>query len=160
MPSQEYVDEDKLYGYLAAIRKKIIAAGGNSFDCLSVSERATFIAHILALEITNGGVEQFFINPSGDRWRETRDALKTVGAIRLAAIFDEALSVFPDGTPSTDQLTRCGQYEEAGDHAKRLMHRLTNEYYDLQEQSSDDCLYRILSRFAIKQLANERQGSG
>jgi hypothetical protein len=160
MPSQEYLDERKLDEYLAAIDKKIIAAGGETWDCLSPPERATITAYFLASEISNGGFEQFFINPAGNRWRETRDALRTVGAVRLAAIFDEALSVFPDGAPSSDQLTRCRQYEEAGDHVKFLMERLTNEYYDRQEESPTDCLYRILAVFAIKQLANEHKDGG
>jgi len=160
MPSQEYLDERRLDEYLAAIDKKIIAAGGETWDCLSAPERATITAYFLALEMTNGGIEQFFINPAGNRWRETRDALTTVGAVRLAALFDEALSVFPNETPSTDQLTRCRQYEEAGGHAKLLMERLTNEYYDLQEESPADCLYRILPAFAIKQLANEQKDGG
>jgi hypothetical protein len=112
------------------------------------------------LEISNGGIEQFFINPAGDRWRETRDALKAVGAVRLATMFDKALSVFPDETPSTDQLTRCRQYKESGDDARCLMDELTIEYYDLQEKSPADCLYQILAVFAIGQLANEQKGEG
>src|SRR5438309_1282787 len=94
MPSQEYLDERKLDEYLAVIDDKIMAAGGETLDCLSPPERATITAYFLALEISNGGIEQFFINPAGDRWRETRNALKTVGAVRLAGMFDEALSVF------------------------------------------------------------------
>jgi len=156
MPSYEYLDERRLDEYLAGIDKKL-AAGGRTWDCLSAAERATITAHHLALEITNGGFEQFFINPAGDRWRETRDALKTVGAVLMGAMFDEALSVFPAAAPSPDQLTRCRQYDQAGDYAKWLMDRLTNEYYD---RSPADCLYQILTAFAIKQMATEQRGAG
>lgn len=151
MPSQEYFDELKLHEYLDAVRNKLRAAGGETWDCLSSPEVATITAYHLALEISNGGIEQFFINPAGDRWRETRDALKTVGAVRLTAMFDEALSVFPEGTPSTDQLTRCRQYEQAGRHAERLMDRLTKAYYRLQEKSPSDCLYRVLAVYVKEQ---------
>ena len=156
MPSHECLDQ--LDRYLEAIDKKILAGGGQTWDCLSPPERATITAYFLALEISNGGIEQFFINPAGDRWRETHDALKTVGATRLADLFEEALSVFPNGRPSTDQLTRCHQYEEAGGHAEQLLLKLTNAYYDLQEEGPADCLYEILTEFAIKQLANEQNG--
>jgi hypothetical protein len=152
MPSYEYLDERRLDEYLATIRKKIVDDWRDSMDCLSLAEKATITVHVLVLEISNGGFEQFFINPGGDRWRETRDALNTVGAARLGAMFDEALSVFPDAAPSTDQLTRCGQYDQAGDHAKWLMDRLTNEY---NARSPEDCLYQILTAFAIKQMATE-----
>jgi hypothetical protein len=154
--TQEYRDEQRLYKYLAAIDKKIIAAGGKTWDCLSAPERATIVVYFLACEISNGGFEQFFINPTGDRWRETQEALKTVGAVRCSAMFDEALSVFPSGAPSADQLKRHRQYKRAGKRAQRLMGRLTNKYYDLQEQSPADCLYRILSLFAVEQLAKKR----
>ena len=73
---------------------------------------------------------------------------------------DEALAVFPDGAPSKDQLTRCRQYGEAGEYAKSLMERLTTEYYHLQGESDEHCLYRKLSLFAVKQLATEQKGGG
>jgi len=71
-------------------------------------------------------------------------------------MFDEALSVFPDSAPSSDHLTRCRQYEQGGEYAKWLMDRLTNEYYD---RSPADCLYQILTAFAIKQMATEGAGA-
>ena len=160
MPSQEHLDEQRFFEYLAAIDKKILAAGGDSWDCLSPPEWATVIGYRLACEISNGGFEQFFINPAGDHWCETREVLKMVGAVRLAEMFDEALSVFPDGAPSTDQLTRCRQYEQAGDHARWLMEQLTGEYCDLQSESDEHCLYRKLSLFAVKQLGEGQKGQG
>lgn len=157
VPSQEYLDEQRFYEYLAAIDKRILAAGGDGWDCLSPPERATLIGYRLACEISNGGFEQFFINPAGDNWSETREVLKMVGAVRLAVMFDEALSVFPSGAPSTDQLARRRQYDAAGDHARRVMEELTGKYYDLQGVSDEHCLYRKLSLFAIRQLENERK---
>jgi hypothetical protein len=143
------LDENRLYEYLASIDKKIEAAGGNTWSCLSERELVTITAYFLALEITNGGIEQFFVNPSGDRWRETLRAIKMVGATNLASLFEEALSVFPDSTPSDDQKIRREQLAAAGQPAIDLLWRLTSEYYD---RSAEDCLYQLLTAFAIKQI--------
>ncbi len=150
------LDERRLEEYLAAIEKKLNAAGEQGRSCLSDAEETTVVAYRFALEITNGGFEQFFVNPSGDRWRETLQAIKTVGAARLALLFEEALSVFPDTRPSDDQLTRCQQLEAAGPPARDLLWNLTGQYYDIQALSAEHCLYQRLTAFAIKQLANKR----
>jgi hypothetical protein len=146
-------DERKLHEYLGMIGKKIDASGGEDRNCLSDAERTTITAHLFALDVTNGGIEKFFVNPSGDRWRETLRAIKSVGASSLAALFEEALTVFPDNTPSEDQMTRCDQLAAAGEPAAELLWRLTGEYYDLQEESSEHCLYQRLTAFAIKQMS-------
>ncbi len=146
------LDESVLYEYLASIDKKIEEAGGNTWDCLSEPELVAITAYLLALEITNGGIEQFFVNPCGDRWRETLRAIKTVGATKLTSLFERALSVFPDSAPSEDQMTRCTQLAAAGQPAIDLLSRLTSEYYD---RSAEDCLYQLLTAFAIKQLVGK-----
>lgn len=148
MPSQGFDDEQKLDEYLLAISQKIVASRDQTWGGLSPAERATIAAHFLDLEIQNGGFELFFVNPGGDRWRETRAALSMIGAARIGAMFDEALSVFPDVAPSTDQMTRCRQYEQAGEGAERTMFRLTGEYYGLP---GPEQLYSILIRFALQQ---------
>jgi hypothetical protein len=143
------LDESRLDEYLASVDKKIEAAGGNTWSCLSEPELVTITAYFLALEISNGGIEQFFVNPTGDRWRETLSAIKTVGATKLASLFEEALSVFPDCAPSEDQVTRCAQLAAAGQPAIDLLSRLTSEYYN---RSAEDCLYQLLTAFAIRQM--------
>jgi len=102
--------------------------------------------------VTNGGIEQFFVNSSGDRWRDTLRGIKAVGASRLAGLFEEALTVFPGSTPSEDQATRCEQLAAAGPKGEKLLDKLTTEYYDLQAASPEHCLYQRLTAFAIKQL--------
>ena len=107
------------------------------------------------MELSNGGLGQFFVNPNGDRWKETLHALQAVGALRLAVLFEEALTVFPNNTPSTVQETRSRQLATGGKAAADLLERLTNEYHVLQAESVNDCLYKKLTAFAIKQMAGE-----
>ena len=149
------LDERILDDYLAGIDRKLDAAAGADWSSLSDAERATITGYLFALEITNGGIEQFLVNPSGDRWRETLQAIRTVGASRLGDLFEQALAIFPDNAPSVDQVTRCSQLAAAGETARELLWRLTGQYYDLQAASSEHCLYQKLTAFAKAQMATE-----
>ena len=155
MPSQEELDSPNLDLYLGAISQKLNAAGSKGLSSLSETERRAIAAHIFACEVSNGGIEQFFVNPAGDDWRDTHAALKAFGPKRLTAMFEEALSIFPSGTPSEDHVTRCREYKQAGPEARKLLESLTDEYYDLQAESAENCLYAALGRLASQQLAKQ-----
>lgn len=149
------LDERYLDQYIALINKKIDASGDKNWNCLNDAERTTIMAYIFALEVTNGGFEQFFLN-YGDRWHETLSAIKVVEASKLATLFEEALTIFPSKMPSADPSTRRQQLARASEMGGELLWRLTGEYYDLQAKSSEHCLYQRLTAFAIKQLAKEK----
>ncbi len=143
-------DERKYEEFSRALDMKIIACGEHYWGCLSEPEKTVQVIRFLYLELQNGGIEQFFINPYADRWRETLDALKRIGAARIVIIFEKALAVFPHSTPSTDHLTRCQQYNEAGQDAANLLLRLDDEYYDIR--GSDDLI--PLAVAYLKRLGN------
>jgi Domain of unknown function (DUF4375) len=149
------LDERKLDEYLALIDKKLEAAGRKDWSGLNDAERTTLTAHFFALDVTNGGMEKFFLE-RGDRWRETLNAIRTLGAVRLASLFEEALTVFPGGVPSADLETRYNQFAATGETGVEVLWRLTGEYYDLQASSPEHCLYQRLTAFAMKQLALEK----
>jgi hypothetical protein len=97
------LDERKLDEYLALIDKKIDAAGGRDWpmsgaphpwSSLTDVERITLTAYFFALDVSNGEFEKYFLE-RGDSWRETLHAIRTVGATRLAELFEEALGAFP-----------------------------------------------------------------
>jgi hypothetical protein len=146
------LDENKLDDYIHLIDKKLLASAGD-WSCLSHAERTVITAYRFALEVSNGGIEQFFTNPSGDAWRETLQSIRAVRAARLANIVERALTVFPNHTPAEDQLTRCDQLRMAGGPARQLLGSLTGEYYDLQSRSAEHCLYQRLTAVAIRELA-------
>lgn len=146
------LDEAILDEYLASIRKKVDASGGKDLACLSAEERTAVIGHRVALELSNGGLEQFFVNPAGDHWREAILAIKALGADKLGQIFEKALEVFPNSSPSEKQATRCKQLAAAGTSGSELLWGLTGKYYALQEKSARHCLYQRLTAFAIKQM--------
>jgi hypothetical protein len=146
------LDERKLDEYLARIDKTLEAAGRKDWTCLSDAERTTLTGYFFAVDVTNGGMEKFFLE-RGDRWRETLEAIRTVGATGLAGLFEKALAAFPDGVPSSDYETRYNQLTAAGAlGGEGLLWELTGQYYHLQAASSENCLYWRLTAFAIKQL--------
>lgn len=148
------MDDDRYYDeFNRALDNKIIANGERYWDSLSAPERTVQVIRFLDLELQNGGIEQFFINPYADRWKETVDALKTIGAVRVLAIIEKALSVFPERNPSMDQLTRVQQYKQAGQRAADLLLRLDDEYYRIRESASDEDLIPLLVAYLRRLIA-------
>ncbi len=75
---------------------------------------------ILHWEVDNGGFTQYFVNSSGDQWDFARAGLQAIGAKIDVKLLDAALSMFRNGSPSTNndkrhkQLARVCQRD---DHA-------------------------------------------
>jgi len=144
------LDERKLDEYLRLIDRKLEAADCKDWSCLTVAERTTLVAYLFALDVTNGGMEKFFLH-RGDLWRETLEAIKFVGAVRLAGLFEEALTLFPASVPASDFKSRYEQLmASAGLGSDGLLWQLTGKYYDLQAASAENCLYQRLTGFAVK----------
>ncbi len=95
-------------------------------------------------QIENGGFHQFFINPQGDYALETLEVLKEIGATNIAALFQQALTVFPNGIPSTDHLTRDKQVKDSGKKGRELLYSLDQPYYD------DDAFHDIIAEYFKK----------
>lgn len=149
------LDEKKLHEYLALIDIKLDAAGRKDLSCLNDTERTTLMGYLFALDISNGGMEKFFLE-RGDVWRETLEAIKAVNATCLADLFEEGLSLFPGGIPASNYDTRHDQLMASGglgkDGHEGQLWKLTGDYYRLQAASPENCLYQRLTEFAIKQL--------
>src|SRR5262245_40828692 len=100
--------EAHLHAWIAAIPPSA------TWEALSELQQTILLVYALELEVCNGGIHQYFINPAGDAWKETLQALKRMDATRITQILEKALSVFPDSSPSTDHLTRDGQLRAIG----------------------------------------------
>jgi hypothetical protein len=109
-------------------------ASGLPYSSLSQGEKIAVNVNLFDNEVTNGGFHQFFTNPSGDLWPEILQSLRTIGATRTVALYERALSVFPDGQPSRDGMERWRQVKDAGEEATRVLYRLDDEYYTQKEQ--------------------------
>jgi hypothetical protein len=101
----------------------------------------------LEMEWANGGFHQFFFNAYGDHWHETLAALERLGASRIKALFQSALAIFPDATPSTDTDTRDQQLSAAGEDAIDILDHLDDEYMALSKQHPGEDSYAKMAAF-------------
>jgi hypothetical protein len=108
-------------------------AAGLPYSSLSQGEKTALHVNWFDSEIANGGLHQLFTNSTGDYWPEILQSLGAVGATSTVALFEIALSVFPDNRPSVDRMDRCGQLEDAGGNARDTLHLLSREYYEQDE---------------------------
>jgi hypothetical protein len=95
----------------AVLRDRILELGDRAFDQLAPPERHVFAVDVLSAEVSNGGLDQFFFNSSGDLALEARDGLAAIGPAPLLGVYECALAAFPDGKPSRDRETRMQQLD-------------------------------------------------
>ena len=99
------------------------------------------------MEWSNGGLHQFFVNPAGNEWQETLVALEQIGACRIKKIFESAIAVFPSSCPSTDQMARGKQLDDAGATAVATLDRLDEEYMALYRSHPEEDSYARMAEF-------------
>lgn len=80
------------------------ASGGP--DALTPKERVLWFAFELCGEVSNGGVDQFFSNSSGNTVRRLPKALRALALPRVAAVVERAIALFPTSVPLEDRLAR------------------------------------------------------
>src|SRR5512139_1031136 len=81
------------------------------FSALSPNEQVFLLVWSLEAEVNNGGFHQLFFNSTGDRFAEIADALRTIGAVQMAAIVDRATNVLGTQSLSPNRLLRQEQLE-------------------------------------------------
>jgi hypothetical protein len=104
-----------------------------SRDELSAPESVAFRILMLNVEVTNGGLEQYYLNAAGNDAPTLADALKAVGSSRQAAIVDQANALFGPGGPSTEMSERRTQISSFGPKAQKEWIRLTRAFSALRE---------------------------
>lgn len=139
--------EKHLHAWLAAI------PASAKWESLSERQRVILLVYALELEVCNGGLHQYFINPAGDRWKQTLQALERIEATRIVQIFRNALTVFPQASPSTDHISRDRQLRAIGPEGEELLERLTDEYYGLYQECRAEDSYAKMSQFLLREQA-------
>jgi hypothetical protein len=87
---------------------------GPGFAAMSRAEQNVYLIWTLQGEVDNGGLDQFFANPSGNCALRTAAALDEVGMASESKLFRKALALFPDAAPSEDYDTRYEQLDALG----------------------------------------------
>lgn len=82
------------------------------WDNLTASQQHVIAVRSLIGEVDNGGLLQYFVNSSGDRWPTAKAGLEAIGADIDAIAFEKALSRFPNSQPSILRFERHAQTAE------------------------------------------------
>jgi hypothetical protein len=93
----------------AAFDEALSRFDGDNFDRLTVTDQILVTIWGLEADVNNGGFDQYYYNGSGDQAFFAPEALRFIGAHRMAAIVSSANAVFgPDG-PSRIRTVRQAQ---------------------------------------------------
>ncbi|MFM8476071.1 MAG: DUF4375 domain-containing protein [Planctomycetaceae bacterium] len=114
------------------------------FDKLTTPQQHYYSVLMYDAEVNNGGHSQYFVNPSGEHWKEAVAGLKALGASSRATILQQAGALFgPDG-PAVDSDTRLRQFNAMTQQQQTSLSALDSRYY-----SNDENIEALLSLFAI-----------
>ncbi len=97
---------------------------------LSVPERVFRAIWELEGEVNNGGLDQYFFNSSGSLVPNVVNALKTIGALRMAGILEDAIALMPTSVAWHDGDMRREVLIALPETSKDALDTLTRKFYD------------------------------
>ena len=125
------------------------------YETLSRPEQVFRAVWDLESDVNNGGFDQYFFNASGDTSFDVVNALKAIGANKVAAVLSKAVALFGLDGPARDQSLREEQLENAGlgdeDLRAEKFEPLTAKFLEYP-----DDLTGLLYDYVLKNAANIR----
>ncbi|MDG3004098.1 DMP19 family protein [Paludisphaera mucosa] len=115
------------------------------------SQKLAAAVLMLDMEVLNGGFDQYFVNSSGDRWKEAVEGLREMGSVELAGLLNEAVARFGATPPSADRATRLDQLDAIARADADAFDPIDDRWYESKE--SVDVL---TGRFVIAHAADFR----
>jgi hypothetical protein len=122
-----------------------------SYQELTAAEKVFVSVWELESEVNNGGFLQYFFNSSGDNAKYCVSALGKIGALNVAALVKQAISVFDNGEPSPDSAIRQLQVENLSGKQKEFLNELDQMFF-----KHPDNLTELLFDFVTKNRAEIR----
>ena len=122
-----------------------------SYQELTPAGRVFVSVWELESEVNNGGFLQYFFNSSGDNAGHCASALEKIGALNVAALVKQAISVFDNGEPSPDSAVRQPQVENFSEIQKKYLDELDQKFFKYP-----DNLTELLFDFVTKNRAEIR----
>ena len=101
-----------MFAYTFQLCNKVEAQG---FAALPRSQQIHFLVGYFYTQVMNGGVGQFFFNPSGPHAPELVCALQEINAPLLAGVLAPVVAKFPNGQPPQDLTERATCMDAMGD---------------------------------------------
>jgi hypothetical protein len=111
---------------------------------LSEAERRFHSMYQLCAQVRPHGFEAYFGSLAGDNASIARDSFIEIGAVRTAAVVDQAVAVFPGGLPS-DLAQRRAKIAETAGFARPIWQRCDSEIARINEP-----LKRLMVDYAKK----------
>ena len=102
---------------------------GEDLSKLTQPEKVLLFIGNLEREVNNGGFYQFYANSSGDYAHETYDALKTIGATKMADILDKANSIWPNRTVPKNGIKRQDVQDSIEEQAEKVWDQCDSNFY-------------------------------
>jgi hypothetical protein len=113
-------------------------ADRDGLDSLAQYERDYIAVWELHAETSNGSLDQYFVNSSGDHALEALQALRTIGAARAAEVLQRAIDVFGVGGYTTDTQLRNSRLNAIPDDDRDpAFTLLTDEFYDSVDEINE-----------------------
>lgn len=117
----------------------------SGYDSLNENQRMHQAVVMCDAEIINGGFAQYFVNSSGDRWKDAVKGYKAMGFRVGLEVLEKALAKFgPDG-PSVDRNSRQKQLSKLYQRDDSTFDDLDSRYY-----KSGEVLDVYLTRFVLE----------
>lgn len=125
--------------------KQIIALGdfvaaredAAGYQNLTETEKYISGVYFYEAEVNNGGLDQYFFNSTGDRWKMTLAGLHKIGAHHAAEIFQNAVALFGPEGPAEEGIKRQNQLQQFSDADREKEEQLTDEFYKYEDNLSD-----------------------
>lgn len=95
--------------------------------------------------VQNRGWAEYFVDPHSDRWIDARRALEEAGSVEWLDILDEALALFPDGSPLPDHDLRERQVAKILEQDEKAFITVDEKF-----EASREHLHVLLARLVLK----------
>lgn len=119
---------------LEGFREKIWNEESNGgVPALSIPQQHFSAVTDLDAEVNNGGHSQYFVNSSGDQWKQALAGLEAMGCTERAAILREAVRTFGASGPSIDRKARQEELSKLARKDDELFDALDSRYYESKE---------------------------
>ena len=107
------------------------------YSDLAEHERVFVCVWELEATVQEGGFTQYFIDSSGDHSADAVEALRTIGASKMAKILERARRIFPSGGPASDREARDTLLLQEADVLEPRLAKLDEEYLEYPEDVTD-----------------------
>jgi hypothetical protein len=117
------------------------------FAQLSEGQRNILAVAICRSEISNGGVDQFFLQSTGNIWRQALSGLRAIEADRYTKLLEKVLALFPGANAPIEAAKRNEILESLPESRVERLFESVNEKWDELDSSEKHSLAAHCARY-------------